>query len=137
MSRGFYLERKENSVKDRKAWEISEQERYRLLYQSAFLKKPKDVDATGQFLLQLASGFVEDLTKEPDIELLRENISLKLTEDRKEKLLSSVPFALGSEYVSSEWLENIYCNLSAVFSEDIEKYDGTVAFYFAEKSQNL
>ncbi|MBR1742528.1 MAG: DEAD/DEAH box helicase, partial [Lachnospiraceae bacterium] len=114
-----------------------EKERYRMLYQSAFKQKPKGVDATGQFLLQLASGFIEDLTREPDLELLRENITLDLTDEKKGNFLSQIPFALGSEFVDGEWLENIYKNLCSVFSEDIKGYDGTVAFYLAEKSQTL
>lgn len=139
---GFYTEYidedpsgQEEMIQDKP--ELDENMRYRMLYQNAFLPAPKKLDATGSFLLQVASAFIGDLTREPDIELLRENISLEMTEERKANLLSRVPFAVGSEYVTEEWLETLYKKLCAVFTEDIKRYEGTVAFYLAEKSQKL
>ena len=54
-----------------------------------------------------------------------------------ERLLNSVPFTLGSEFVTADWLKTAFLNLKHVFAEEISAYEGTVSLYLAEKSQHL
>ena len=130
---GFYRERIDGKAQKEESSEV----RYRDLYHNAFLECPVGTDATGRFLLQVAAGFIEDLTGEPDLELMREDIEIELPSDRVEQLLHSVPFAVGSEYVTGPWLGVMYARLRDVFAEEIRDYDGSVAYYLSEKSQNL
>ena len=113
------------------------QDRYRILYECAFAPCPKEADVTGRFLLQATSVFMTALSREPDIELLREQIQVCPEEEKKQELLSMVPFANGAEYVTQDWLEHLFGELNRVFAEDIKEYPGTVSFYLAEKSQTL
>ena len=129
---GFYRERIDGKDKPEE-----EEARFIDLYQNAFLECPAGTDSTGRFLLQVAAGFIEDLTGEPDLELMREDIEVELPSDREEQLLSGVPFAIGSEFVTAEWLTVLYGRLRDVFADEIRDYDGTVAYYLSEKSQNL
>ena len=52
-------------------------------------------------------------------------------------LLNVVPFANGSEYVTEDWIRQLFTELNRIFGEDIKDYNGTVSFYLGEKSQTL
>ena len=133
---GFFAEPKsELSVSIGK--NLMEEDRYRFLYQYAFKKCPKETDAAGRYLVQIASVFSDLLFHQPDIEILRENLVIEPDEGQLNLLLSSVPFAIGSEYVNEEWLKDIFKKLNQVYADDIRSYSGTVAFYLAEKSQKM
>lgn len=127
----------EAAGQDDQAERLLETDRYRLLYEYAFAPCPKDTDVTGRFLLQAASAFTTALLRQPDIELLRENITICPDEEQITSLLSAVPFANGSEYVTEDWIRQLFSQLNRVFCEDIRDYNGTVSFYLAEKSQTL
>ena len=138
---GFYAEPKEE-----KAEEIIEEnaiekadieDRYRFLYNAAFGECPKEADATGRYLVQVAAAFVDALLHQPDIEILREDMIVEPDEEQIENLLASVPFAVGAEYVNDAWIRDIYTRLNEIYAQDIKDYAGTVAFYLAEKSQRM
>lgn len=95
------------------------------------------MDAAGDFLYRLADAFFHVLTTQPDLELTRENAVIRPDEIMTERLLSGVPFTLGSECVTSEWLTHIFEELNEIYTRELQTYDGTVAMYLAEKSQHL
>lgn len=77
-----------------------EGDKWKALYNIGFEEKPEWLDKTGCFLYQVADRFQFELTRQPDLELVRENIDLIPDADTLEHLLNSVPFTLGSEYVT-------------------------------------
>ena len=110
---------------------------YETLYALAFQERPDCFDAAGGFLCRVAERFAADLAAVPGLELSREKIEISPSEDSLERLLYAVPFVLGSEYVNEVWLNRQYRRLRDVFRGEIAAYSGTVALYFAEKSQKL
>ena len=110
---------------------------YVALYELAFRERPESFDAVGMFLCQLAERFVEALTSVSGIELSREKTELTPNEESIELLLNSVPFGLGTEYISRTWIKRQYRRLLAVFAKQIKAYSGKVSLYFAEKSRKL
>ena len=112
-------------------------DRWKTVYAIGFEEKPGWLDAAGGFLYQVADRFQYQLTRLPDLELLREKIEVIPDEETIERLLNSVPFTVGSEYVTENWLKNAFEKLQSVFAEEIAAYKGTVALYLAEKSQSL
>jgi non-specific serine/threonine protein kinase len=114
-----------------------ESDKWQELYDLSFEQKPDWMDAAGGFLYQLAGEFQQCLTRNPDMEFLRENAKLTEVEEACERLLSSVPFSLGSEYVTEEWIKNSFDNLLFVFSQEIKEFDGSVSLYLSGKSQQL
>ena len=114
-----------------------EGDKWKALYYIGFEEKPVWLDVTGRFLYQVADQFQFELTRQPDLELARENIELIPDADTLETLLNSVPFTLGADYVTSEWVKEAFCHLKMVFAEEISAYNGTVVLYVAGKSQNL
>ncbi len=110
---------------------------YETLYRLAFQERPACFDAAGVYLCQVAERFAEELFALPGLELSRENTELSLSEESTEILLNSVPFVLGSEYVTAGWLKKQVKKLLGVFQAEIRRYPGKVSLYLSEKSQKL
>ena len=114
-----------------------EESRYQAMYDLGFEERPDWLDAAGGFLYQAADQFQRLLTRQPDLELLRERIQIAPDDDVIGRLLNSVPFALGSEFVNTAWISEIFEKMRNVFAEEIVGYEGTVALYLADKCQHL
>lgn len=136
---GFCVDDRQNSLSDpAQAWERQfEEDRYAALYHLGFVEKPAQLDEAGCFLYQLSDTFFRVLTSQPDIELTRENAVVRPDEDLTVRLLDCVPFTLGSEHVTKDWLVRIFEKLNEIYAGEIRGFDGTVAMYLAEKSQHL
>lgn len=108
------------------------------LYNLGFDVRPvASLDDAGLFLWQVADSFLTELSRTEGLELSRENTAVSLTSDLTENLLSSLPFAPGSENVNSEWIQILWAKLNGCFSYEIKNYSGTVALYLAEKDERL
>ncbi len=108
------------------------------LYNLGFDVRPvASLDDAGLFLWQVADSFLTELSRTEGLELSRENTAVSLTGDLTENLLSSLPFAPGSENVNSEWIQILWAKLNGCFSYEIKNYSGTVALYLAEKDERL
>ncbi len=108
------------------------------LYNLGFDVRPvASLDDAGLFLWQVADSFLTELSRTEGLELSRENTAVSLTDDLTENLLSSLPFAPGSENVNSEWIQALWAKLNGCFSYEIKNYSGTVALYLAEKDERL
>ncbi|MBO5607195.1 MAG: DEAD/DEAH box helicase [Treponema sp.] len=108
------------------------------LYNLGFDVRPvASLDDAGLFLWQIADSFLTELSRTEGLELSRENTAVSLTGDLTENLLSSLPFAPGSENVNAEWIQALWAKLNGCFSYEIKNYSGTVALYLAEKDERL
>jgi len=114
-----------------------EEDRFAALYQLGFVERPTEFDQAGGFLHQLSDAFFRVLTDQPGIELTRGLAKITADQNLTERLLECVPFTLGSEHVTGEWIARIFERLNRIFSDEIERFDGTVAMYLAENSQHL
>ena len=85
----------------------------------------------------LSETFIRILTACPGLELEREKVKPEPEAADLEELLSAVPFSVGAEYITENWIRNMFDRLCAVFAEEIKAYDGTVALYLAGKNQHL
>lgn len=114
-----------------------EEDGFAALYQLGFVERPKEFDQAGGFLHQLSDAFFRVLTDQPDIELTRERAEIVPDADLTRRLLDCVPFTLGSEYVTGQWIAVIFRQLNEIFSREIQKFEGSVSMYLAENSQHL
>lgn len=137
--KGFMLDNRDGEyAEDIIPWkERFEFDKWEAVYAIGFEKKPKWLDVAGVFLYQVAEGFQQMLAHQPDLEVAREHIQMPLDENVMERLLNSVPFTLGAEYVNSQWLKEAFGQLQSVYTREIASYEGTVALYLADKSQHL
>lgn len=113
-----------------------EEDCYEALYQYGM----DDVAAesiTARYAKKLMHTFLEKLTQLPELEMIREKAEVTLTKEDENELLQAMPFALGSEYVTREWLVYVMDRLNLVFRHEMGSYEGTVALYLEEKKQQL
>ena len=45
-----------------------------------------------------------------------------MSKEASEKLLQVVPFAIGSEYISKDWIENVFRKLWGIYVKEILAY---------------
>ena len=112
-------------------------DRWEALYRLGLGERPEGLSPSAQYLYTVAEAFFRALTSLPELELLRENAREQLSDEEVARLLQSVPFVIGAEYVDRAWLEHLFDRLNQVFAREIRVYAGTVAFYLAEQSQRL
>ena len=80
------------------------EDKYQALYNIGFNEKPDCLDAAGAFLYLLSDSYQKYILRQPDLELARDKLRLNFEEEIQDKLLRSVPFAPGSEWVDAEWI---------------------------------
>lgn len=136
---GFYIEDNKNTSEGNDSpWKKRFEEKpLDALYRLGFVERPHEFDAAGGFLYQIVSQFFQALTRYPDIEFIRDAAQVVPDESIVQRLLNSIPFTIGSEFVTEDWICSLFEKLNDVFVNEIKEYEGTVAFYLAEKSQHL
>ena len=117
--------------------EAYDQDRFAFLYHLGFEAVPEGATPTYRYLCQLGARFVHSLTAQPALEITREQTEVLMTDEDSAYLLDAVPYGLGTESITDEWLRTIYRALTDVFRAEIAAYSGTVALYLAEKTESL
>lgn len=114
-----------------------QKDKYKALYELGFEDAKNDESQSMSFLHFLSEIFLETLTNQSELELTRENAVIVLDEAMRNRLLNSVPFALGTENINEFWLNGIFDKLAAIYRKEISKYKGTVAEYLSRKRKDL
>lgn len=114
-----------------------ESDKYDTLYRMGFEEKPENLSVTGNFLYLISGSFLKSMTSLPELEVAREQIEWKPSEEDIDILLKAVPFAIGAEYINAKWLNTIFSKLLDIFKKEISDYNGTIEMYLTEKSQHL
>lgn len=114
-----------------------DENRHKALYNFGFLTKKPWFTPQLEFLYHVADLLIQRIVKQPDIELSRDLVHVDLTEEDKDGLKASIPFAIGMEYVDDGWLDSLWGKLLSVFRDEVAVYDGSVAMYFGEHNSNL
>ena len=132
---------------DHPEWNLNEAEeklkqqfrenRSRALFSLGFSDSAKAESASLAFLRLISTEFMRALTDLPELEIARENAEVPLSDEISERLLNSVPFGIGTEYITQAYLRRLFSLLNEEFSEEISAYQGTVQMFLAEKSQKL
>lgn len=107
------------------------------LYNLTLKSKSEEFNDSLRFLVSIADTFFSCLTKYPELELVRENIKVEIDDINAQKLLQTVPFVIGFENVTKEWIQKIFDGLQTIFSDEISNYNGKVEAYLAQKSTKL
>ena len=110
---------------------------WQTLYALSFQPRAPWLDAAGLFLYQVADAFQRQLTRQPDLELRREKITVEPDAETLRALSDSVPFVNGAQFVDAGWLCHAFAQLNERFAQEVAAFDGSVAMYLAGKSQQL
>lgn len=114
-----------------------EEDKFKTLYQMGFEEKAVGLTVTGNFLYLVSTSFLKQLTDMPELEVARGNIELKPSGEEVEELLKAVPFAIGAEHITPDWIKHVFARLLEIYTGEINAYSGTVEMYLTEKSQHL
>jgi len=90
-----------------------------------------------RFFRMLTSSFVGKLSRNPDIELLREKTVVEVEDDDIKYFLQSSPFFTGVEHLNQNWIKTIWTKLNQVFGKKIKTYKGSVAEFFYSYNPNV
>lgn len=137
--KSFIIDHPEQEVvdADRELKEDFASDRYEALFYLGFSPK-RDFDSPSlSFLRNVSLEFLDSLTDTPDLEISRGDTKLSLSEDVIERLLTRIPFGIGTEYITETWISHLFQQLMKVFARELAGYSGTVKMFLAEKSQDL
>jgi non-specific serine/threonine protein kinase len=100
-------------------------------------KKTVILSETLEYLYSVAWSFVNRLSKNPDLETLREKAIAILDDDEKEDLLAKAPYITGAQFLDHQWLSCVCERMNLAFSNEIKNHQGTVAEYFLSKNPDI
>lgn len=107
-------------------------EPWNALYHLGFTADVSWMRPSVAYLHRAASHLIRRISSCPELELMRENLEVSLSEEEAEALLDAVPFVNGAEFIDRDWLNHAWERMAACFREEIQAFDGTAAAYFAE-----
>lgn len=89
------------------------------------------------YLKSIIDTFIKQLSKNPEIEHLREKTIVSLNELERNRLLNNAPYLTGGEYLNEEWIKRFWERLNNSFSEMIIKYKGSVSEFLSTFNDNI
>lgn len=136
---GFYVDDAELALEpEQERWKKRFQENpFKALYQFGIEESVENLSPSASFLQMISETFFHVLTNQSELEVVREQIKIEITEELQLKIENAVPFAIGIENIGKKWIKKIFGRLRDIFAEEIKTYDGTVSMYLTEKSQHL
>jgi non-specific serine/threonine protein kinase len=110
---------------------------YKMLLFLGFSSSTSSLSESVRFLSYVAAAFIKMLSRNLDIEFLREKVMVELDEQEIERILRSAPYMNGAEYLSQHWIERVWQQLNASFAMEIMAYKGTVADFFSSYNPTI
>lgn len=114
-----------------------EEDKHSALFQLGFHKKEPWFSPSLEYLHHLAQLLLKKLSQQPEIEFNRDAVQVDLTEDELYQLREELPFVIGMEYIDNDWIQRVWESLLTVFKREIKTYEGTVARYFTDHTNNI
>ncbi|WP_136809621.1 DEAD/DEAH box helicase [Desulfosediminicola flagellatus] len=107
------------------------------LFYLGFCNKKIRLSPSLTFWRRFSGLFVHKLSLTPDIEQLRGDVSIPLTDDELSELIETVPLMAGGEYLHAEIVFELWNELQELFSQKISAYDGSVEEFVKEYSPDV
>ncbi|RYD04117.1 hypothetical protein N752_16170 [Desulforamulus aquiferis] len=121
-----------------KTWmEQFKADKYRALFHLGFLERAKWFSPSLEYLHHVTELLIIKISQQADLEISRERVQVELRNDEVERLKDEIPFAIGMEYIDTDWIRRLSEELLTVFQTEIRDYDGTVNRYFADYNSNI
>jgi len=107
------------------------------LYQLGFAARESWFTPSMAYLHRVADTFLRCMVGQPDIEVAREDATPLADEATVTALALGAPFSPGAELIDEGWVREIFNQLTSLFKAEVAAWDGTVANYVAERTQDL
>jgi superfamily II DNA or RNA helicase len=118
-------------------YELYRSDRDRAWFVLGTRPQPAGLSASVEYLYQIAFAFVNTLTRNPDLDILRDRAVAGLEDELRETLLEGAPYLSGAEYLDHHWMERVWERLNRAFATVIQQYDGSVSEYFSKQNPGL
>ncbi|MFH0730849.1 MAG: DEAD/DEAH box helicase [Pseudomonadota bacterium] len=89
------------------------------------------------FFRQLAALFTRKIIQTPDLEIIREKARVNLGDEELTEALAGVPMMTGAEYISADFLREMWERLSETFSDRIARHEGSVQSFIRAFSPDI
>ncbi len=97
----------------------------------------KKASLTEKYIKEIASFFIDNLLSSTGIELERENIAPLYEMEEIDRIVSEVPFAVGSRFVDRKWVKRELDVLLSCYRKEIASFSQSVDIYFNLKNEKL
>ena len=136
---GFWVDAQETKERviffDEKWLERFNTNPHEALFYFGFLTDVAKMSQSLSFLHQLSNFFIDHLAKDATIELTR--TASEIPADEVTKLKNHTPFAIGAEFITIDWLQDVLTQLTEVFNEAIKDYPRSVADFLKEQNAQI
>lgn len=110
-------------------------DQYKAWFYFGFEEKSINMTPSLKYVHKIATKFIYKITHDPVIEFTRTAIALN--DDEIFEIVDSAPYAVGSEFVNSTWVSNVWGKLSQKFEEETAKSKLTIAEFIHAQSSNI
>lgn len=110
---------------------------YKMVFNMGFCRDTTKLSESMGFLYDLANSYIKELTKTPEIELLRERFELNHSRELIDEVMLRRPYAIGMNNIDEGWISSAFRSMDIVFQEEIGRYEGSVASYLLERNDKL
>ena len=90
-----------------------------------------------EFWRGFSRGYIEQIRLNPDIERLREKLSIAVDDAYLSEMIEQTPFMQGAEYITPDFLEACWKKLHGFFQTQIKSFKGNVAEYFHQYAPDI
>ena len=135
----FFVDQPAKNVPDEEQ-ELKERflsDKYHSLFLLGFEDAVKRESPSLAFLRQVSNAFLRTVTDLPELEIAREEIRVALSDEVAEELLLNVPFCIGAEHITQNWLSLMFLHLNSILCGELSAYNGPVSLFFEEHTQKL
>lgn len=137
--KAFYLDTELTSAKscfyDRQLIEDFRTNPFLTLFHFGFSAAHKEMSPSLVYLHKVAASFVRYLSTDPDLEITR--TVQPVSPETISMLLECAPYAIGSEFITTTWISDIWSGLSRIFDAEIGTYTGSVSDYLRDQDPDL
>lgn len=89
------------------------------------------------YLRMISAAFINALSKNPELESLKEQLTVEIEATEIERLLLSAPYLNGATYLNKDWIITAWENLNQSFSQELGAYQGSAAEFIASYNPNV
>lgn len=130
LEKGFYIEDPTTEFE-----RVLKDAPFRTLYEQGFSSETVNSDVSIAYLFSVAQELVSALKNDGEIEVTR--TFQAPSEKVYQGLVNTAPFAIGHEFITVQWLQNIHQELATIFNEEISHFQGSVSEYIQSKNKAL
>lgn len=110
---------------------------YKMVFSLGFERNGIVLSESMGFLHDMGKSYINELTKTPELELLRERFRFSPSQELIQEVVFKLPYAIGAAHVDEEWIIDVLENMNKIFQAEISGYKGTVAEYLSERNETL